>query len=454
MQIAHVWYRLRHSFWFVPSLITLAAAVLSQITLAMDEATNWSNYNGLRWIDVGSGESAGTLLSAIVGSMITATSVTFSMTLVALSLTTSQYGPRLLHNFMGRPGSQIVLGTFLATFIYGLLILRSVRIASNASVVPHLSVTVAIGLALTSVGVLIFFIHHIAKSIQADTIIGQVYQHLIASIDRMFPGLTEEEPCLSQSLARMQRAPDDTVLSLFKHEGIPVASSTTGYLQTIDTNGLLKFAEEHSLVVILHRRPGHFLVQGQHIATLYLSHSSTKELLQDVCAQLIVGQERTSEQDLEFAILNLVEIAVRALSPGINDPYTAIRCIDWLGAALCRIAQRDFPDPHQYDKNGTLRIIRDPESFEGFVDAAFDQIRHASAGNPALYNRLIESLTMLALLAKPSVSYGALQHHADMVLRDAQRTIKEAHDYSAFERRYHVFSKTIERRKASPLPKN
>ncbi len=449
MRIAHVWHQLRHSFWFIPSLITLAAAVLSQITLIMDETMNWENYNGLGWIYSGGGESASTLLSAIVGSMITATSVTFSMTLVALSLTASQYGPRLLQNFMGRPGSQIVLGTFLATFIFSLLVLRSVRITDHTTVVPHLSVTVAIGLALTSVGVLIFFIHHIAKSIQADTIIGQVYSNLIDAIDRMFPEQTKKESSPAQSPTERSRASDEAVRTSAGHEDISVCARATGYVQTINVDGLLEFAAKQDLVITLHCRPGQFLVEGQHVATLYSAHSNMKELPQYVGDQLTLGQERTSEQDIGFAILQLVEVAMRALSPGINDPHTAIRCVDWLGAALCRLSQYDLPDPHRHDEKGNLRVVINPDSLEEFFDAAFDQIRRASAGKPVLYNRLLESMTMIALLMKSSPSHHALQRHAETVMSDARHTIEGTHDRFTVEKRYHAFLEAISQRNAS-----
>jgi uncharacterized membrane protein len=436
MHIAHLWHQLRQSFWFVPSLITVGAAVLSQITLELDETLPWHEYNGMGWIYSGSGEGAGILLSAIVGSMITATSITFSMTLVALTLTASQYGPRLLQNFMRRPGSQIVLGTFLATFTFSLLVLRSVQINGDAVVVPHLSVTVAIALALASVAVLIFFIHHIAKAIQADTIIGQVYADLLASIDRMFPEQIGEGGSTEAKHQSAPALPDEVSLHAYVREGVPVRSSSTGYLQAVDADSLLELAMEHDLVISLHRRPGHFIIQNQLIATLSPSHGDTNESSLRVCDLLILGQERTSEQDVEFAILQLVEIAVRALSPGINDPHTAMRCLDWLGAALCRISERRLPDPHRYDPQGHVRVIAERASSAGLVDVAFHQIRQASAGKPALLIRLLGCLASIAAQAQDRSMLEVLQRHADMVLREGRRSVPEQCDRSDIERQY------------------
>ena len=436
MHVAHLWHQLRQSFWFVPTLITLSAAILSQMTLELDQSFSWREHKGLEWIYSGSGEGARTLLSAIVGSMITATSITFSMTLVALTLTASQYGPRLLQNFMRRPGSQVVLGTFLATFIFSLLVLRTVQVNGDTALVPHLSVTVAVVLALASVGVLIFFIHHIAKAIQADTIIGQVYGDLVASIDRMFPEQIGKGGPVDQDNTPPESVPDAATIHRAIHEGLPVHSPSTGYLQTVDAEGLLELAMEHNVVIVLHRRPGHFVVQNHRIATLYPAHGDTDGSKRQVGDLMILGRERTSEQDVEFAILQLVEVAVRALSPGINDPHTAMRCLDWLSAALCRISERSLPSPYRYDPQGHVRVIAERASSAGLVDVAFHQIRQASAGKPALLIRLLESIDSIIGQAKDPALCEALRRHADMVLREGQRSVAEQADRSDIERRY------------------
>lgn len=436
MYIAHLWHQLRQSFWFVPSFITVGAAVLSQITLELDETVPWHEYKGLGWIHSGSGEGASILLSAIVGSMITATSITFSMTLVALTLTASQYGPRLLQNFMRRPGSQIVLGTFLATFIFSLLVLRSVEINGETAVVPRLSVTVAVVLALASVGVLIFFIHHIAKAIQADTIIGQVYGDLVTSIDRMFPEQIGQGGAPEENNKTVRNVPDKASLDRYRHDGAPVHSPSTGYLQAVDAEGLLELAMERNMVILLHCRPGHFIVQNQRIATHFPSNGDTNEWKQNLCDLLILGQERTSEQDVEFAVLQLVEVAVRALSPGINDPQTAMRCLDWIGAAVCRVSERRLPDPYRYDPHGNVRVIAERASKTGLVDVAFHQIRQASAEKPAVLIRLLESIAAIVVQTKDRELLEALQRHADMVLRQSQRSVSEQLDRSDIEQRH------------------
>lgn len=437
MHISHLWYRLRRSFWFVPSLITIAAGILSQLTLFIDSIVNPSESVALGWIYSGGGAAASTLLSAIAGSMITATSVTFSMTLVALALTASQYGPRLLGNFMSRPGSQVVLGTFLATFIFSLLVLRAVRITGEDAGVPHLSVTVAIGLALASIGVLIFFIHHIATSIQADKLINQVYTDLVASIERMIP---KQQPARTQAVNQEQAGHLGKKTSWTPLcDGMWVSTPSTGYFQAINMDGLTKLATAHDLVVRFLRRPGHFMIEGQPLAIIYPYKADSEELVRRIGDHMVLGQERISEQDLEFLILNLVEVALRALSPGINDPHTAIRCVDWLGAALCHIGQRDPPDLHRYDDAGKLRLVMHDASFEDLADAAFNQLRQASAGKPALFLRLLESMTAIVTLGKSVVVVSPLRRHADMVLTEADRTIPAPHDRSEIKGQHQRF---------------
>ena len=446
MYLLHLWHQLRRSFWFIPSLIAVAAAVVSQITLELDEALPWQDHKWLKWwIYSGGGEGAATLLSAIVGSMITATSITFSMTLVALTLTASQYGPRLLQNFMRRPGSQVVLGTFLATFTFSLLVLRSVRISGEAAVVPHLSVTVAIGLALTSVGVLIFFIHHIATAIQADTIISQVYGDLVASIARIFPEQIGKNASYDAALPPEQVEPDIACRQSIDQDGVPVRASSTGYLQAVDAEKLLALAVEHDLVIVLHHRPGQFIIQHQLVATLGLPTTNIdgQKLEPHVWDCLILGQERTSEQDVEFAMLQLVEVAVRALSPGINDPHTAMRCLDWLAAALCQLSRRGFPSPSRRDDSGQTRVIAERPSVAGLIDTAFHQIRQASSGKPDLYIRLIDGMSSVAEQTDTVTILEALKRHADMVWRDAQRSVLEPLDLADIERRHRRLSSVV-----------
>jgi uncharacterized membrane protein len=320
------------------------------------------------WLFSGGGEGASAVLGAIAGSMITIAGVVFSLTLLALSLASQQFGPRLLRNFMRDRANQVVLGTFIATFLYCLLVLRTIRRADDAAFVPHLSVTLGVLFAIASLGVLIYFVHHVAVSIQADELVSVVGTELLQSIDRLFPehiggeihGCRDGDPDLPATFAR---------------EACPVVAREDGYLQLVDSDDLMTVAKEHDLVLQLHYRPGHYIVAGSPLLRAWPAQQLDEGIRNRINGAFILGGERTSTQDIEYVIGQLVEIAVRALSPGVNDPFTAITCVDRLGSALHRLAQREMPSPQRYDDEHKLRVVAPATSFAALLDAAFNQIR-------------------------------------------------------------------------------
>jgi uncharacterized membrane protein len=246
--------RLWTTFWFLPSLMTLAAVALSFGVIAVDnrvQSKALGEFSPYWWLYTGGAEGARTLLSAVAGSMMTVVGVAFSITIVSLQLASSQFGPRLLRNFMRDTGNQIVLGTFVATFMYCLLVLRTVRGEDGIgdTFVPHVAVTVGVLLAACSVAVLIYFIHHSAAAIQADNVVATVSADLAATIDRLFP-----EP-----VGRPAGAPTNAGLPEdFDAQAVPVPAPRTGYLQTVDPDELMRVAKHHDLVFRLSVRPGQF----------------------------------------------------------------------------------------------------------------------------------------------------------------------------------------------------
>lgn len=236
------WERLRSSFWFVPGILTGAAVALASVTVALDESVTVGEWMaGQSWAYTGGAEGASLVLSTVAGSMITIAGVVFSMTLVALSLASSQLGPRLLRNFMRDTRNQVVLGTFIATFVYCLLVLRTIRRAEEAFFVPHLSVTIGVLLALVSLGVLIYFIHHVSVSIQADEVVARVNHELIHGINRLFPesmGRGNTRTAAEVAGARLPEA--------FDREARPVGAAEDGYLQSVDPDALMELATQEN----------------------------------------------------------------------------------------------------------------------------------------------------------------------------------------------------------------
>jgi len=364
----------------------------------------------------------------------------FSMTLVALSLASSQLGPRLLRNFMRDTANQLVLGTFVATFVYCLLVLRTVRRADEVAFVPHLSVSIGVLLAMVSIGVLIYFIHHVSVSIQADEVVARVGSELDDGIDRLFPSqLGKPESEAAQASGKVGLPAE------FAREAIPVGAVEDGYLQLIDADALMALASEEDLLLRLERRPGHYLVKGQAMAMVWPGDRVTATLVDRMSAAFVLGDQRTAAQDVEFSFQQLVEIALRALSPGINDPFTAIACVDRLGSGLCRLARRDMPSALRFDQRGRLRLVAPGSTFAGIVDLAFNQIRQSARSNPAVAIRLLGVIAQVAGHVQRAPDAACLQRHAGMVVRGAREAVPEAEDLLAVEAAFMAATQALAR---------
>jgi uncharacterized membrane protein len=437
-KLAKLWDSLHSSFWFVPTLMVVLAIALSFITVWIDQSQEANIIENIDWAYSLGPSGSRAILSAIAGSMVTVATTAFSITIVALQLASSQFGPRLLRNFIQDTGNQIVLGTFISTFVYSLMVLRTVNGVEKDEFVPHLAVTIGLGLAIASVGVLIYFIHHSASSIQVDQIIKQVGNDLDVAIDRLFPeriGRSASKQVKEESLPAI---PAD-----FEGVACPIKTIASGYIQGIDENQLMQIAKENNLLLRVQQRPGRFVVKGSELVQVFPEEKVNKKLAVQINEAFILGSQRTEQQDLEFPIDQLVEIAVRALSPGINDPFTAIRCIDQLSAALCHLAQREIPSPYRYDNQKQLRIIAEPISFADATDAAFNQIRQYGKSSVAVTMRLLEAIAVIAPFTHRTSDRNTLQRHADMIERGGQEGIAEELDYENVKERYLAAVKAI-----------
>lgn len=436
MQIRKIWDSLRSSFWFVPAIMAAAAAALAFGSVALDETVAYDWLKTQTWAYTGGAEGASLVLSTIAGSMITITGVVFSMTLVALSLASSQLGPRLLRNFMRDRVNQTVLGTFVATFVYCLLVLRTIRRADESLFVPHLSVTFGVLFALVGLGVLIYFIHHVSVSIQADEVVARVGKELMGEIDRLFPEKLGEQPPPDAMPAKL---PAD-----FDQTACPVGASGDGYLQRIDNDALMALAEERDMVFRVARRPGDYVTQTQPLVRAWPGSRVDDELARKLNEAFTLGTQRTSAQDVRFPIQQLVEIAVRALSPGVNDPFTAVACVDSLGSALSRLARRAIPSAVRIDKAGRLRIVSDPLDFAVVVDTAFTQLRQHARSSAVVAVRLLETIIVIAARIDEQASRSALLRIAAQVNAGAQEALPDAGDRLQVERLFQAAQRSLD----------
>ena len=379
--------------------MALAAIALSFVLLKVDELIGANAIQEAGWLYTFGPEGARAILSAVASSMITVAGLTFSITMLTLQLASSQFGPRLLRNFMRDRGNQIVLGTYLATFLYCLLVLRTVRGTEDSHFVPHIAVAVGVLLALASIAVLIYFIHHVATAIRLETLLDQLAAETRSSVDRLYPERVGDAPPRAGETHDKQRVPPD-----FDQRCRPIASDRSGYVQRVDEDALIKLAMKYDLVIRIEARPGRFVWERDALLKAYPPHAVSDEAAGELLAALVIGAERTPEQDLEFSIRRIVEIAQRALSPGINDPTTALYCIDRLGETFARLAQRDIPSPLRFDEDGRLRIVTETSSLEQLACPAFLAVARYAGDDHDVIGKLLETLDALAKAAPPEAS--------------------------------------------------
>jgi uncharacterized membrane protein len=418
MKLHHGWQEVRSSFWFLPAVIVLGAVGLATVLIGVDATVGLPVVE--RWpllFGAGAAGSRG-LLTAVASSMITVAGVVFSVTIVALSLTSSQYTSRVLRNFMRDRINQMVLGVFVGIFAYCLVVLRAIRGGDEGAFVPSLAVLVGLILAFVGIGYLIFFIHHISMSIQASSIIPAVAEETIAAVDHLFPqGVGDDvEEDADGELAMAHAEPAWSA----------VPSQKTGYIESIDGDSLMVFARVRRTILRMERGIGEFVVEGTPLISVApgeLDGDATDELN----AGYVISRHRTVEQDASFGIRQLVDIAMKALSPGINDTTTAVMCVDYLAAILVRLASRRFATARRLYE-GQLRVIARGLSFASLLAEAFDQIRQNAAGNVTVLTRLLQALE---IIAGPTAHIGrreALWQQADLIAAVAEQTITSPHD--------------------------
>lgn len=421
----HFWLTLRASFWFVPGLMVLGAVLLAAITLVLDASLAGSNLPD--WVYAGGADGARALLSTVAGSMVTVAGVGFSITIVALVLASTQFGPRLLTLFMRDLISQVTLGTFTATFTFCILVLRTIRGPDEGGdpFVPQVAITVAIGLTLLSVAALVYFFHHVAVSIQAPRLVAAVARDLDRAIDALVPH-DVGEPGPAAAPDEVPTADDDAV----------VAATRSGYVQVMDDTRLLGLAVKHDLCIRLAARPGLFVVRGNPVLIARPRERVTADVAAALRSTLIVGDARTPEDDIEFSVRQLVEVALRALSPAINDPFTAMSAVDWLGAALARLAGTEFPGRYRYDADGRLRIVADISTFGGITHTIFSRIRHYGGSSPVVLNRLLEAIAAFGPHVTDEVDRQLVRDETEAVLRMGRELITSDADLRELERRH------------------
>lgn len=431
--------RLRHlleilsaNFWVLPLLFMLCAVVLAVMNYELDKQlfnnggeipqllSYFSNSRHIR-----------SFLSVTANSMIGVAGVSFSITIASLTLASQQFGPRLLRNFMRDRFNQAVLGLFSATFLYCVLILQFTSSMDLEKITPLLSVSTAMALVVADLFMLIFFIHHIAVAIQADSVIADVNNELNNHMLRFFGDHEKVEDCPIE----VDYEKDYAKLA---DEGKHILARRSGYLQAVDIIGIRELSQKRDLTIQLDFRPGQYVINQCTIGR-YLQHSGEEDdevIMDEIQVLLLIGDWRSAEQDPEFSIRQLVEIAVRALSPGINDPFTAITCIDRLADNLAFLSGRHLPADRFVDDSGVLRVQLKPLTFAGIVEASFNQIRQHGQGDIAIVIRLLEVLKELSVLVCTQVQADALMTQVNALHASCIESVHADMDKESIEHLY------------------
>ncbi|MBB3996942.1 DUF2254 domain-containing protein [Aureimonas pseudogalii] len=397
---------LRASYWFIPLVLAILAAVLAFVLVSVDMHLDAKTFGDSPFFFASQPSGARAVISATGGSMLGVAGTVFSVTMAAVVYASGSYGPRLLSNFMNDRGNQFVLGTFTATYVYSILVLRTVREATTAgdgtvtpAFVPNIAMLGSTVLTLCSIGVLIFFIHHVPSNIYIVRVIAGIGRSLLAGIDARFPRTIGDAPEgeAERRRARAQIPPpfrDEAAADAGSAEAAEIASDEAGYIQIFDDEILVGFAREKDIVIRVNCRPGSFVQPGSVLFDVW-PRSRVDDAVRDTLREAVaISSRRSPKQDLLFLVDELVEIGSRALSPGVNDPYTAVTCLEWMGVVIGELAGRNLPSPLRLDPAGDLRVIGLPVTFEGFVERGFGRLRQYAAGDA------ITASAFLAALAK------------------------------------------------------
>ncbi|MGB2667905.1 MAG: DUF2254 domain-containing protein [Candidatus Acidiferrum sp.] len=400
------------NLWRIPLRLSFAAIALFGLTLIPDILDKYHVIHIPSWLTMGSIDDARAILSAMMGAVATVLALIFSVALLVLSMVATLFGPRLLYRFLQDWVTQFTIGLFMGTFVYICLVFLVTHQDPESSFIPQISLITSWVLVVLSFGFLVYYSHRIATSIQNPDMIGAIVDDLYVAAGSAH---------LSGPGEGTGPAPDDAAILRQAETGTIVVCAKSGYLQHVDHGALVAAARAADALIVLRFRPGQFLLRGEPLAAI-ISKDNALGLEPAIHRGIHIGRHRTLTQDSEFGIAQVVEIAIRALSPAVNDTYTGVACVDWLGDALLTLAERPPLEGNWYDTDGRLRVWMPSVRLERLVKLAFDQIRQASTTTPAVLIRQLESIRRLAPRL-PQACREGLSEQADAILETASTLV-------------------------------
>lgn len=408
--LRYTWDRLQVNFWFVPAIMALAAILLVVVMHWVDSQYDENILANFRMIVSGEASELRSFMLGMAVTILTTTGIVFTLLTLPLSTVAAQYGSRLLRVFLSDRTIQLVLGQFVATFIY--CFVAAVSIQPND---PDVSITFTIGilLMLVAVGCLILLIQHISKMLQAPFIAAiagaellKVVQKHISSVESRF----EQKDPIDQH----------TQIDRGESEGYPVQVQQAGYIQYIDPEYILMVAQTQNLVIHLLCKPGQFLWQGMTFAMIWPPERVNRDIEKEILKAMQIGNQRTPTQDIEYAVDQLVEMAVRAISPSNNDPFTTMTCLDYLGQGLAHLARVEDDQAISLDQNNQIRLLFKVISFPELVDTAFEMLRHSSRNNATVLVHMLNVIDQIGRDAPLPQKRHVLLHQVKLIVAESQ----------------------------------
>jgi uncharacterized membrane protein len=416
------------NLWRIPLQLSLAAVALFGLTLIPDILDKYRVIHIPWWMTMGSIDDARAILSATMGAVATVLALIFSVALLVLSMVATLFGPRLLYRFLHDWVSQFTIGLFMGTFVYICLVFLVSHQNSVSTFIPQISLITSWVLVVLSFGFLVYYSHRIARSIQNPDMIAAIVGDLhVAGAGARALGSGKSTGAV----------PDDAAIRGWAESGAVASCPKSGYLQHVDHGALVTAARAADALILLKFRPGQFVLRGEPLASI-VPATHVGVLSTPIEHGIQIGRHRVLTQDSEFGIAQVVEIAIRALSPAVNDTFTGVACVDWLADALLGLAERPPLEGAWYDDGGILRVCMPPVRLERLVKLAFDQIRQASTTTPAVLIRQLEAIRRLTPRL-PDACCEVLSEQADAIREAASALVSlDRRDLEAAWRRAHT----------------
>ncbi len=415
--VRYTWDRLRVSFWFAPLVMSAAAIVLARAMQWVDLRIPNEMLQDSNLVLSGSISELRTTLVSIATTTLATAGVVFTLLTLPLSTVAAQYGSRLLRVFLGDRTTQLVLGMFAATFVYCITAATSMPPLEIELPIepggPQLTATLGLLLMMAAFASLILLVQHISTMLQAPNIAAaagvQLRDVVLAEMpDEVWDGDSQRQTG--------QSAPEP----LLETDGCPVRVRDSGYIQYADLETIFTLARENDLVIRLLRQPGRFVGRGAVVAQVWPAGRADERWAEQIRHAFRLGNQRTPTQDVECAVNQLVEMAVRAMSPAINDPFTAMTCLDHIGEGLALFLRQGEKSRHYYDGNGQLRLIFEPVTFDELLSAAFDKLRHASCNDASVLLHMLEVIDAIGQEAKTPEARQKLLRHVRLIQAESQ----------------------------------